>query len=333
MNGMPFRGWKKAVAAGCAGAAIAAAAPPDAARAQPYPARPVTMVIPFAPGGGTDIVGRLMANRMSQGLGVSVVVSNVAGASGNIGTQSVASAPPDGYRILFTSSTHAMNAAIHANLPFDAVRDFAPISRIAESLNVIVVHPSLGVSTLAGLIELAKKSPGKLNYGSGGVGTNSHMPAELLRSLTGIDITHIPYKGAAPLLLAMLGGEVQIGIASLPTSLPHIRSGALRALAVTTLRRSSVLPEVPTAHEAGVSGYEYSVWFGLLAPAGTRPEIVNRLREQAVAALGAPDIQERLKADGAEPVGSTPAEFAAYLKTEIAKWVQVVKKAGIKSTD
>jgi tripartite-type tricarboxylate transporter receptor subunit TctC len=311
--------------------AIAGVTAPDGARAQAYPTRAITMVVGFAPGGGTDIVARLVANKMSQGIGQSFVVTNVSGASGNIAAQQIAAAPPDGYRILFVSSAHSMNAALHASLPFDAVKDFAPITRIAESLNVIVVHPSLGVSTLAGLIELAKRSPGKLNYGSGGVGTNSHMSTELLRSMAGIDIVNVPYKGAAPLLLATLAGEVQIGIASLPTSLPHIRSGALKALAVTTLKRSGALPEVPTADEAGVRGYEYSVWYGLLAPAGTRADIVNRLRGEAVAALSAPEILERLKADGAEPVGSTPAEFTEFLKAEIAKWVQVVKKAGIKS--
>ena len=311
--------------------AFAALVIPITAHGQRYPSKTITMVIGFAPGGGVDIVGRLMANKLSHGLSVPVVVTNVTGASGNIAAQSVATAPADGYRILFVSSAHTMNAALQPGLPFDAVRDFAPITKIAESLNVIVVHPSLGVSTLGDLIELAKKRPGQLNYGSGGIGTNSHMSTELLRNLAGIDINHIPYKGAAPFLAAMLGGEVQIGVASLPTALPHIRSGGLKALAVTTQRRAGALPDVPTVEEAGVRAYVYSVWYGLLAPAGTRAEIVNKLREQAVAALGAPDIQERLKADGAEPVGSTPAEFGSFMRAELAKWTEVVKRAGIKS--
>jgi len=304
---------------------------PGSAHGQGYPAKSITVVVGYPAGGGVDIVGRLVANKLSQGFSSPVVVTNVTGASGNIAAQSVATAPPDGYRILFVSSAHTMNAALAPDLPFDAVKDFAPVTKIADTLNLIVVHPSLGVSTLGELLNLARKSPGRLNYGSGGIGTNSHMSAELLKSMAGIDITHVPYKGASQFLAAMLGNEVQIGLATLPTTLPHVRSGALKGLAVTTRKRSGALPDMPTADEAGVRGYEYSAWFGILAPAGTPAAVVIRLRDQSVAALGQADFQERLKADGSDPVGSTPAEFGAFLRAELVKWTDIVRKAGIKA--
>lgn len=312
-----------------AGAAAAGFAGP--AGAQAWPVKPILMAVGFAPGGGTDIVGRLVANKLAEGFSQPVVVANVTGASGAIAAQQVASATPDGYRILFASSAHTMNAALRTDLPYDAVKSFAPVTKIADTLNLIVVHPSLGVSTLGELITLAKKRPGKLNYGSGGIGTNAHMSTELLKSMAGIDLAHVPYKGAGPFLAAMLGNEVQIGFATLPTTLPHIRAGRLKGLAVTTLRRSSVLPDMPTADEAGVRGYEYSVWFGILAPAGTPRAIVERLHGQVVVALRDATLLERLKADGSEAVGSPPAEFGAFMAAELAKWTGVVKKAGIKS--
>jgi tripartite-type tricarboxylate transporter receptor subunit TctC len=317
------RGWLAAALAACA-------VLPGVAGGQAYPARTITLVVGYPAGGGTDVTGRLVANKLSQGFGSPVVVTNVTGASGNIGAQSVATAPPDGYRLLFVSSAHIMNAVLGSELPFDPVKDFAPVSKIADTLALIVVHPSLGVTSLGGLIDLARKSPGKLNYGSGGIGTNSHMPAELLKSMAGIDIAHVPYKGASQYLAAMLGNEVQVGIALLPATLPHIRAGSLRGLAVTTRKRSSAIPDMPTADEAGVRGYEYSAWFGILAPAGTPAAIVNRLRDQSVIALGQADLLERLRADGSDPIGSTPAEFGAFLRAELVKWAEIVKKAGIK---
>lgn len=325
VKGRPARTWPaKLLAAGIAAWC-------GAAGAQAYPTKPILMAVGFAPGGGTDIVGRLVANKLAEGFSQPVVVANVTGASGAIAAQQVATATPDGYRILFASSAHTMNAALRSDLPYDAVKSFAPITKIADTLNLIVVHPSLGVATLRDLIALAKKQPGKLNYGSGGIGTNAHMSTELLKSMAGIDLAHVPYKGAGPFLLAMLGNEVQVGFATLPTTLPHIRAGRLKGLAVTTLRRSSVLPDMPTADEAGVRGYEYSVWFGLLAPAGTPPAIIKRLHAQVVAALADAALLERLKAGGSEAVGSTPAEFERFMTSELAKWTGVVRKAGIKS--
>jgi tripartite-type tricarboxylate transporter receptor subunit TctC len=312
--------------------ALAAGAAAGPAPAQGYPAKPILMAVGFAPGGGTDIVGRLVADKLSQRVAQPVVVANVSGAGGTIAAQQVAQATPDGYRVLFVSSAHTMSAALRPDLPYDAVKSFAPVTKIADTPNLIVVHPSLGASSLSDLIDLARKQPGKLNYGSGGVGTNAHMSTELLKSMTGIQITHVPYKGAGPFLSAMLSNEVQIGFATLPTALPHIRGGRLKGLAVTTRARSAAIPDMPTADEAGVRGYEYSVWFGLLAPARTPPAIVNRLRDSVVAVLADTALQERLKADGSIAVGSTPAEFGAFMASELAKWKEVVKKAGIKGS-
>lgn len=301
------------------------------ASAQGDRSQSIRMLVGFAPGGGVDIMGRVLAQKLQQGLGVSVYVENVSGASGNIAAQTVSKSTPDGRTVLFVSSAHTMNAAIQPNLPFDAVNDFSPVSEFAESLNVIVVHPSLKVSTLGQLIDLAKEKPGTLNYGSGGLGTNSHMSTELLKYLANIDIMHIPYRGASPFLLAMLSGEVHIGVASLPTALPFINEGRLVALAVTTRHRSPTLPNVPTAEEAGVKGYEYSVWYGLLAPPKTPAPVVLKIRDQVAASLSDPDVLKRLAADGATPVGSTPQAFEAFLKNELEKWTQVAKRAKIRS--
>ena len=311
--------------------AVAAIGLSNGAAAQGDRSQSIRMIIGFAPGGGTDIIGRVLAQKLSKGLSVPVYVENVTGASGNIAAQAVAKAPPDGRTILFVSSAHTMNAAIQSNLPYDAIKDFTPITEIAESLNVIVVHPSLGVSSLPQLIELAKQKPGTLNYGSGGLGTNSHMSTELLKTMAGVDITHIPYRGAAPFLMAMLSGEVHVAVASLPTTLPYINEGRLIALAVTTRERSKALPNVPAVHEAGVPGYEYSVWYGLLAPARTPTPIVRRIQEQVAASLGEADLLARLDLDGAKPVGSTPDAFSAFLQAELDKWTGLARKANIKA--
>jgi len=294
-----------------------------------YPARPIRLVVPSAAGGGTDIVGRVIAQKLSLSLGQQVVVDNRPGAGQMVGIEAVAKASADGYTLLMAASPLVLNALMYRKVSYDAVRDFAPVSQAAVLPNVLVVHPSLAVKNVAELIALAKSQPGKLDYASAGTGTSPHMAMELFKTMAGVDLTHVPYKGTAPALADVLAAHVLITIASTPSSLPQIKAGKLRALGVTSRRRSIVLPEVPTIAEAGVPGYESIQWYGLLAPAGTPREIVVQLSNEMSRALRLPDTRDTLLADGAEPVGGTPDEFAELIKTEIVKWTRVVKSAGI----
>jgi len=312
--------------------ALLAAALSQAASGQAYPARPLHFVVAFPPGGGTDIVARAIAEKLARSLGQQVVVDNRPGAGGNVGTEIVAKSAPDGYTILMGSvGPLAINPSLFASLPFDPLRDLAPITLAATTPNVLVVHPSLPVRTVQDLIALARARPGALNFASSGHGTPAQLAGELFNVAAGVKMVHVPYKGAAPALADLLGGQVQLMFSTMPPALPHIREGRLRALAVTSLRRSAAMPELPTLDEAGLPGFEAVTWHGVLAPAGTAPEIVERLNRELVAVLHAPDVVARLSAQGAEPVGSTPQEFARYIREESAKWARVVRASGARA--
>jgi tripartite-type tricarboxylate transporter receptor subunit TctC len=294
-----------------------------------YPSKPVRFIVPSSAGGGTDIIARAIAQKLSEALGQQFVVENKPGAGQMIGLEAAARAPADGHTLVMSASTLAINPVMYKKVPYDPLRDFAPITQAASLPNVLVVHPSLPVKSVAELIALAKREPGKIAYASAGVGTSPQMSVELLKSLAGIDLLHVPYKGTTPGVVDLLAGQVGVMTPNVLTALPHIKAGKLRALAVTSGKRSEALPDVPTIAEAGVAGYESVQWYGVLAPAGTARAIVERLHAEIVRALRAGDVRERLAADGAEPVGSSPEEFAAFIRAEIVKWAKVAKAAGI----
>jgi tripartite-type tricarboxylate transporter receptor subunit TctC len=296
-----------------------------------YPAKPVRFIVPSAAGGGTDIIARSVAHKLSESLGQQFVVDNRPGAGQMIGIELAARAPADGHTILMAASTLAINPIMYKKVSYDPLRDFAPITQAASLPNVLVVHPSLPVKSVAELIALARREPGKINYASAGIGTSPQMSMELLKRMAKIDLVHIPYKGSAPGVVDLLAGQVAVMTPNVLTALPHIKSGRLRALAVTSAKRSEALPEVPTIAESGLPGYDSVQWYGVLAPAGTPREIVARLHAEIARALRAPDVRERLAADGAEPVGSSPEEFAAFIKSEIDKWARVASAAGIRA--
>jgi tripartite-type tricarboxylate transporter receptor subunit TctC len=303
----------------------------SAAQTAAYPARPVRFIVPSAAGGGTDIIARAISLKLAESLGQQFVVDNRPGAGQMIGIELAAKAPPDGHTILMAASTLAINPVMYKKVPYDALRDFAPITQAASLPNVLVVHPSLPVKSIAELIAYAKQRPGQLNFASAGIGTSPQMSIELLKSMAGIDMVHIPYKGTAPGVVDLLAGQVKVMAPNLLTALPHIKSGKLRALAVTSSRRSQALPEVPTVAEAGLPGYDSTQWYGVLAPAGTPREIVTRLHDAIARALRDAEVGKRLAADGAEAVGSSPEEFAAFIKSESEKWARVATAAGIKA--
>lgn len=301
-----------------------------------WPTKPVKIVVPFAPGGTTDILARAVAPELSKAFGQPFIIDNRAGAGGNVGADIVAKSPGDGYTLLMgTVGTHGINKALYARMPFDPQKDFAPITLVAGVPNVMVMNAdkakALGINNVLDFIKYAKANPGKLNMASSGNGTSIHLAGELFKSMTGTFMLHFPYRGSSPALLDMLGGSMDVMFDNLPTSLPHIKSGKLKALAVTSAQRSAVLPDVPTVEEAGqLKGFEASSWFGLLAPAGTPPDVVSRLQQETAKALNSPAIKEKLLAQGAIPSGNTPAEFARLIDSEIKKWAQVVKVSGAK---
>ena len=299
--------------------------------AQSYPSRPLRAIVPIAPGGGTDTTGRLVLTRLGEVLGQQIVVDNRAGGGGTIGAMIAAKAAPDGYTFLFGSiATHAVNPAMYKKLPYDHIRDFTPVARIGTVPNVLVVHPALPVKTVAELLSHARANPGKINYGSAGIGSPPHLSMELLKSMTGVNIVHIPYKGAGPALAELLGGQTQVMCTSLAGQLPHIRAGRVRALAVTTARRNAQVPNVPTMIEAGVPGYEVTIWYAVFFPAGAPKAIVARLNSELVKIVNSPDMKERLAQIGVDPAPSTPEELAAFVKAETAKYTKVAQDAGIK---
>src|SRR4051812_16465316 len=303
-----------------------------AVHAQTYPTKPIRIVVPFAAGGGADVVARTVGMKMTEALGQPVVVDNRTGAAGSIGAEVVAKSPPDGYTLLLGSSGPlAINPSLYSKLPYDAARDFAPISIATVMPFLLVVHPTLPVKNVKELIALAKARPNQLNYASPGAGSTTHLANELLKSMTGMQIVHIPYKGVAPAAVDLISGQVQMMAGDLSTLIPHVKSGRMRALAVTGAKRSSLLREVPTVAEAGVPGYEASGWFGVLAPAATPAPVLERLNASIVKGLATPDAHQRLVAFGGEAGGSTPEQFATHIRGEAAKWGKLIKSLGLKA--
>jgi len=300
------------------------------ALAQSYPTRAIKLVVPSSPGGGTDIVARILGQKMSEQLGQQFVVENRAGAGTVIGNDAVAKSAPDGYTLLMGLSTLAINPSMYAKLPYDALRDFAPISQSVSACNILILHPSVPAKTVTELIALARTKPGSLTFGSAGMGTNPHLSGELFKSLARIDMVHVPFKGSGQSIISQLAGEIAANFPSVPTAMPYIKAGRLRGIGVTTLKRVEVLPDVPSIAEAGLPGYEATQWFGLLAPAGTPRPIIDRLYQESSRALRSADMKERMTAEGLEVVGGTPEEFASYIRSETEKWTQVIKAAGIK---
>ena len=297
-----------------------------------YPTKPVRIIVPYPPGGTTDILARLVAKGLTDKLGQTFVVENRPGASGAIGSQAVAKSPPDGYTLVMgTISSHGINSALHKSLPYDAVKDFAPVTNVASTPNVITVNPTLPVKNLNELLALAREKPGKLNFGSTSQGGSPHMSAELLKMMARVDLVHVPYKGAGPMLADLIGGQIQIGFDNLPSSMSHIRSGKVRAIAVTTTKRWPGAPEIPTAAESGVSGYEVSGWFGLLAPAGTPKPVIDTLYRAIGEILKQPDVAKQLLELGAEPAANGPDAFGRQIADEVEKWKKVVAATGVKA--
>lgn len=309
----------------------AAAWAPAMLPAQEFPTRAITMVVPFPPGGGTDVAGRLIADRMSVSLGQRVVVANRPGAGGNIGAASVARSAADGYTmVMATQGTHGSNASLYKDMPYDTIADFSPISLVASTPLILVSTLALPATNLRELIDLAKARPGVLNYGSSSVGGSPHLAMELLKTMTGIDMVHIPYQGSAPARTALLAGEISVMFDNIPSSLPFARDGRFRALGMSGRTRTSAAPDIPTVAQAGVPGFEMIAWYGLLAAANTPPAIVRRLHEAVVEALKAKDVADRLVGLGFEPVGGTPEEFAAQIRGDIEKYRKLVEVAGLK---
>jgi tripartite-type tricarboxylate transporter receptor subunit TctC len=305
---------------------------PAPAWTQPYPAKPVRMVVPFPPGGATDILARVVGQKLGEYMGQPVVIENRGGAGGNIGAELVAKSAPDGYTVLFsTSGVIVVNPSLYRKMPYDPVRDFAPVAMAATHGNLLLVHPSLPVRSTKELIALAKAKPGQLNYGSGGIGTSPHLAAELFKVMTGAELVHIPYKGGNPSVTGLLSGEVAVMFASIPSVLQHARSGRLRPLAITSAKRSVVVPDLPTVAEAGVPGYQVDIWLGVLVPAGTSRDVITRLNSGVIKALNAPDVKERLEPEGFEPSGMSPEEFAKHIRAELPVWARVVQAAKLRA--
>jgi len=313
--------------AGCCCALLLAGA--FSAAAQDYPSKPIRFVLPFPPGGGTDTLARIVGQKLGQDFGQTIVMDNRPGAGANIGADIAAHAPADGYTLLMGNVAHAVNVTLYRKLGYDLVKDFAPITLLASTPNILVVHPSVAAKSVQELIALAKSKPGQLNYASSGSGSSSHLAGELFKTMTGVNLVHVPYKGGGPAVTSLIAGETVVGFATAPSVLPHVKSGKLRALAVTSAKRSAAAAELPTIAESGVPGYEANTWYGVLAPRGTPAAIIARLNGEFIAIMQSPEIRERIAPLGYEPDTGTPQQFAAYIKSEIAKWGKVVKAAGI----
>jgi tripartite-type tricarboxylate transporter receptor subunit TctC len=310
---------------------LALAAHGAANAADAYPTKPVRVVVPFAPGGINDVLARILSQKLTENLGATIVIDNRGGAGGTLGSNIVAHASPDGYTLLFSSSsTIAVSPSMYSNLPYDPVKDFSAIAQVASVGSVLVVHPSIPANSVKELIAYAKANPGKLNYGSAGAGASQHLASELFKTMAGINMVHVPYKGGGPAMADLLGGQISLMIELLPTALPQIKGGKIRALAVSTPKRSPVLPDLPTIAET-LPGYDLTIWTGILAPGGTPKEIVQRLSSAVLTVLKSPEMRERLASQGAEPVGDTPEQFSAYIKKEIERWAVVVKASGAKA--
>ncbi|HUJ00201.1 MAG TPA: tripartite tricarboxylate transporter substrate binding protein [Usitatibacter sp.] len=315
----------------CGLAAALVLAVASTAHAQPYPSKPIHFVVPYPAGGPLDTVARLLGQKVSESVKQTVIVENKPGAGGNIGADFVAKSAPDGYTILMGAvATHAINPTLYSHIPYDPVKDFAPVTEVAWTPNVLVVNPSLPVTSVKEFIAYAKAHPNQLNFGSGSTGSAGHLAGELFKSMAGVQMVHVPYKGAAPAMQDLIGGQIQLMFDNLASSLGQIRAGRVRALAVTTLKRSSLAPDLPTIAESGLPGFDISTWFGVFAPGGTPQPIVRKLHDEFVQALRAPDVQAKFRTLGAEPVGNTPEEFAAYIRSESQKYAKVVKASGAK---
>ena len=309
---------------------IAGVLAPAAAWAQDaYPANPVRVLVGLAPGGGTDIQTRLFAQKLTEAFNRSFIVENRPGAAGTVAYAVAAKSPPDGYTLMGITSGYTITPHVYKKLPYDPARDFVPISLVSQAPFILVVHPSLPAKSVKDLLSIARAKPGVLNSASAGLGSSTHMAFELFKALSGVKITHVPYKGTGPALVDVIAGQVHMLFGNVLSTLTHVKGGRLRALAVTTARRSKVLPDLPTIAESGVPAYENSTWHGWLAPAGTPQAVVNRLNAELVKAAKAPDISEKLAADGGEGVGSTPEQFGQLIATETARWGRVIKEAGI----
>jgi tripartite-type tricarboxylate transporter receptor subunit TctC len=304
---------------------------PVTAHAQPYPSKPIRLVVPYPAGGPLDTVARLLAAKVGDSTKQPVVVDNKPGAGGNIGADIVAKSPADGYTILMGAvATHAINPALYKSIPYDPIKDFAPVTQVASTPNVLVVNPSIPANNVAEFIAYAKANPGKLSFGSGSIGSAGHLAGELFKTTAGVDMVHVPYKGAGPAMQDLIGGQIQLMFDNLASSLAQVKAGKIKALAVTTSKRTSFAPELPTIAEAGLPGFDISTWFGIFAPAGTPKEALDRLHAEFTKALAAPDVREKMLNLGAEPVGNRPEEFAAYIKAEAEKYARVIKASGAK---
>lgn len=301
---------------------------PAGAQTTSFPSKPVTIVSPYAPGGGNDIVSRIIAERLRRLWGQPVVVENRPGAGGNVGTNMVAKSAPDGYTLVMGSLSYPINASLYSSLPFDPVKDLAAVSLLASGSYMLVAHPSLPVRTVKELVDLAKSKPGRIPYASAGNGAGGHLGMEMFKAAAGIDLVHVPYKGTGPAMNDTVAGQVMLDMDNMLALGAQVKAGRLRALAVTSMQRSPLFPDVPTMAESGFPGFEVSPWFGLLAPAGTPPEVIRKISEDCAKVLAMPDVKELLRAQGAEPVGNSPQQFAVYLASEIEKWRQVVKATG-----
>jgi tripartite-type tricarboxylate transporter receptor subunit TctC len=303
---------------------------PAAGAADVYPARPVRLIVPFPPGGSNDIVGRMIATQLTERLGKQVIVDNRGGAGGVLGTEVAAKAPPDGYTLLMVSSAHAISTSLY-KVPYDPAKAFVPVAMLASGPNALCVYPGLPVKSVKELVALARQKPGQLNYAAAGVGSFQHLGSELFKLMAGVDVVGVQFKGGGPAMIDVVGGHTQVLIGSLIQALPHIRSGKLRVLGIGGAKRSAILPDVPTIAEAGVPGYEATNWWGIVAPAGTPPAVLERLHRELSAILASAETQKRFLDEGAEAVPMTPAEFGAFIAAETAKWARVVKEAGIKA--
>jgi tripartite-type tricarboxylate transporter receptor subunit TctC len=295
-----------------------------------YPNRTIRLIVPFGPGGGTDIVARLLAQKLSEAWKHNVVIDNRDGGGSTIGTSLAARANPDGHTLVIVTATFAINPSLHKKLPYDSVRDFAPVSQVTSSLYVIAVNPAVPATSMKQLIALARSSPGKMTYATAGNGSSGHLGMELLKTMTGIDMVHVPYKGAGPAIIAVVAGQVQLNMGSTTAALPHIRANRLRPLAVTTAKRFPILPDVPTVAEVGLPGYEVDGWYGILAPAGTPADRVQIVSKQLDLALSSAELREHLSRDGIEALGTSPEAFARYIKAEMTKWSKVVATANVR---
>lgn len=296
-----------------------------------YPSKPIRLIAPSSPGSGVDIVARIIAQKLSQQLGQQVVVDNRSGAGANLGAEIASKAPPDGYTLFVGTPAHAINSSLYSRLNYDLVRDFSPVSLITTGLYIVVVHPSLPARSIKQLIALAKARPGQLAYASGGQGNATHLAVELFSSMAGVKMLHVPYKGSGPALTDLIGGQVDLMFANLTAGLPHVKSGRLRALAVTGEQRSPAIPNLPTVMEAGLAGYVVKSYYAVFAPAGTAKDIIDRINSEIATAMRSTDLRERLASEGADPTSSTPGQLSAFIKSEIDKWSKVVEAAHIRA--